>query len=155
MLSLCKIRNKSTPDHFLGLFFSSCRYCSPLIFYPCASIPPSLSHRLTPFWSLKADCFLIGVVPGVMVVMETCKGHLEGLDGGCWVRVGKGYPLEKTEGSFYPRLRWSLQKMDWVLVWQSFCAKTSTMRTQLPTSAGGLRLSSEFILEAAFPLDTV
>lgn len=41
---------------------------------------PSLSLRLTPFWSLKADCFLIGVVPGVMVVMETCKGYLEGLD---------------------------------------------------------------------------
>lgn len=41
---------------------------------------PPLSLRLAPFWSLKADCFLIGVVPGVMVVMETCKGYLEGLD---------------------------------------------------------------------------
>lgn len=79
MLSLCEIRNKCTLD-----VFSLCLFLSILLstYLPaeCYNTSLPLSLRLTPFWSLKADCFLIGVVPGVMVVMETCKGYLEGLD---------------------------------------------------------------------------
>lgn len=53
-----------------------------------ATVP--LSLKLTPLRSLQADCFLIGRVPEVVVVMVTCKGHLEGLGGSGWARVGGG-----------------------------------------------------------------
>lgn len=86
----------------VGFFFFSFGFCLLLIFYPCATVPAA---KLTPLWSLKADCFLIGAVPEVVVVMVTCTGYLEGLAGGRWVKVGGGQPLKKTEGSSYPRLR--------------------------------------------------
>lgn len=39
-------------------------------------LPLSLSLLLAPLRSLQADCFLIGGVPEVVVVMVTCKGAL-------------------------------------------------------------------------------
>ncbi len=90
----------------------------------CYSNSLSLSLKLTPLWSLQADCFLIGGVPEVAVVMVTCKGHLEGLGGGGsgWGDGGRGHPLKKTEGSTHPRLGWSLQKMDCVCKCVCLCA---------------------------------
>lgn len=61
----------------------------------------SLSLKLTPLWSLQADCFLIGGVPEVVVVMVTCKGHLEELGGGGsgWARVGGGTHSRKRRAA--------------------------------------------------------
>lgn len=67
------------------MFFYSFGFCLLLIFYPCSTVPAA---KLTPLWSLKADCFLIGAVPEVVVVMVTCAGYLEGLAGHRWVKVG-------------------------------------------------------------------
>ena len=94
--------------------------CGPAFFHVsylyllhmCCSTPSPPSAKLTPLWSLKADCFLIGVVLEVLVVMVTCEGHLEGLGTGGLGQGGRGQPLKKTEASFYPRLRGSLQKKD-------------------------------------------
>lgn len=80
-----------------GFFFLfSFGFCLLLIFHPCATVPAA---KLTPLWSLKADCFLIGAVPEVVVVMVTCTGYLEGLAGGRWVKVGGGRRSRKLRGA--------------------------------------------------------
>lgn len=76
----------------------------------------SLSLKLTPLRSLQTDCFLIGGVPEVVVVMVTCEGHLERVRRWWLGEGGRGHPLKKTEGSTHARLGWSLQKMDSVCV---------------------------------------
>lgn len=64
------------------------------------SLSLSLSLKLTPLRSLQADCFLIGGVPEVVVVMVTCKGHLEGLGGGSgWTRMGGGTHSRKRRAA--------------------------------------------------------
>lgn len=78
--------------------------------------PPSSSAKLTSLWSLKADCFLIGGVPEVVVVMVTCEGYLDGLAGGGCVTVGGGKLFVKTKGCSHPRLSGSIQKIDWISV---------------------------------------
>lgn len=60
--------------------------------------PPSCAAKLTSLWSLKADCFLIGGVPEVVVVMVTCEGYLDGLAGGGWVTAGGGAAVHENRG---------------------------------------------------------
>lgn len=64
----------------------------------------------------QADCFLIGGVPEVVVVMVTCKGPLEGLDdGSCggWVRVGRGTHSRKPRAALIQGLGGHFRK--WTL----------------------------------------
>lgn len=69
-----------------------CQSCDPL----CDSPPTHLSPRseLQPLQTLQADCFLIGGVAEVVVVMVTCRGPLR--RSRRW--LGVGHTLKENEG---------------------------------------------------------
>lgn len=81
-----------------GYFFSLCSFlfwCYLFsVYFSVVCYSTSLCLKPSPLWSLQADCFLIGGVPEVVVVMVTRWRDLEG-----WT-LGKGWrgPTQENWG---------------------------------------------------------
>lgn len=135
VLSLCEIRNKCTLD-----VFSLCLFLSILLstYLPAecynTSLPLSQAYSflVSQGWLFSNWCSARG---------HGCYGNLQGVlvrvgpgAGGGWVRVGRGHPLKKTEGSSYPRLGSHFKK--WTGCWCAslFVQKPSQSECRLTTS---------------------